>query len=170
MPPLTRDDVPISSPCPIEVDRLDGDGPTQHCGHCNTHVHNLSEMTADEARAVLSQGPVCVRYQSTTDGRLVHRPRRKLLVGLAATLLSGPAAASVAQTADTPRLLQRAWAWWTAPAPTVDTRGAVMGADDCERLKDLGYMSDCSHLQAAPTAAEEPLEEMLVVMGYVDIE
>ena len=78
-------------------------------------------------------------------GRKVRRPRRLLHMGLVATLLSAPAAASVTATDGTPGLLQRASGWWAGPEPAPSD--ATMTLRECELLLELGYMSDCSRFK-----------------------
>ena len=63
---------------------MSGDEQKRFCSKCTKHVHNLSEMTADEAEATLAvaDGKLCVRFQRDAVGRV--RTRSGWIAGLAA--------------------------------------------------------------------------------------
>ena len=52
----------VPNPCPAAWNRMTGDNTRRFCHHCKKHVHNLSEMTAEQAQAVFEQqSNPCVR-------------------------------------------------------------------------------------------------------------
>lgn len=67
--------LPITGPCPIDLDAIgfDRSAKNAHCTHCVKSVHNLSNMTAPEARAFLKENAgekVCVSYARKKDGTI----------------------------------------------------------------------------------------------------
>lgn len=44
------------------------------CSACDKTVHDLSAMSADDARALLSGGPACVRYLYDANGNVLRGP------------------------------------------------------------------------------------------------
>ena len=91
----------IASPCHADWDEMPGDAQVRFCGGCRKNVYNLSEMTQDEAQALVNrlEGRLCVRFYTRADGTLLTRDcpvglravRRKLFKKLsyaAALLLS----------------------------------------------------------------------------------
>jgi len=74
--PMDRNDIPIPTPCRADWDTMSaGD---RWCAECQKHVHDLSAMTSDQARALLT-GPetegLCVRYLCDTSGVVVFQPQ-----------------------------------------------------------------------------------------------
>jgi len=91
----------VASPCHADWDQMEGDDQVRFCGGCRKNVYNLSEMTHDEAQALVSEreGRLCVRFYTRADGTLLTQEcpvglgavRRKLVKKLsyaAAVLLS----------------------------------------------------------------------------------
>lgn len=72
--PLTQ--LRLDLPCQVPwetMDAVDADGHVRYCGQCQLNVHNLSAMTADEARAFLARQPqrVCVSFRRAQDGTVL---------------------------------------------------------------------------------------------------
>lgn len=70
--------VKITGPCPINLDAIGFDRASKraHCTHCEKSVHNLSNMTEDEARAFLRAQvgeKICVSYGRRADGAIAFR-------------------------------------------------------------------------------------------------
>lgn len=61
----------IPTPCHESWEAMTGDARARFCTGCRKHVHNLSEMTRDEARTVLERAEehICVRFFPGADGR-----------------------------------------------------------------------------------------------------
>ncbi len=60
----------IGQPCPKTWDSLDGDAQKRFCSECQHHVHNLSEMSPEEADTLLrTPGRKCVAYTVTAETR-----------------------------------------------------------------------------------------------------
>jgi len=91
----------VASPCHADWDEMQGDAQVRFCGGCRKSVYNLSEMTHDEAQALVNrlEGRLCVRFYARADGTLLTQDcpvglravRRKLVKKLsyaAAVLLS----------------------------------------------------------------------------------
>lgn len=67
--------VHIPTPCHESWEAMTGDAQQRLCAGCRKHVHNLSEMSRDEAQAVIDRadGRVCVRFFPGADGRPLTR-------------------------------------------------------------------------------------------------
>jgi len=91
----------VASPCHADWDEMQGDDQVRFCQSCRKNVYNLSEMTGDEAQALVNrlEGRLCVRFYTRADGTLLTQDcpvglaavRRKLVKKLsyaAAVLLS----------------------------------------------------------------------------------
>lgn len=98
------DNVRVAAPCSADWSAMTGDHRTRHCGDCKKYVYNLSDMTRDEAEALLIErnGDLCVRYFQRHDGTILladcavgqkRRRRLRWVAAGAATLLAGSAAA-----------------------------------------------------------------------------
>jgi hypothetical protein len=100
------DTVRIASPCPMRWEDLEsrGDGAdrVRHCGVCNLHVYNLSNMTRDEAEAVVrSREPgarFCAGMYRKPDGSILTRdcPVGRAMLRRRAALVVVRVAAAVA--------------------------------------------------------------------------
>lgn len=70
------DRIRVASPCPESWAGMRGDDRVRHCDRCNLNVFNLSDMTRDEAEALIAEklgGRLCVRYYQRTDGTILTR-------------------------------------------------------------------------------------------------
>jgi hypothetical protein len=96
------DRVQVAKNCPASWRDMDGNDQVRHCSQCDRNVYNLSNMSRDEAAALIeeTEGRLCVRYYRRRDGTMMTRdcgrPERAafnlrlLLAGLLAALgLSG---------------------------------------------------------------------------------
>ena len=112
---MNQADAPIRTPCSADWESMEGDEERRFCTTCNTHVHDLSAMTEEQARAVVARDGVCVRYRCDPDtGDLEHRRPRTFAVRLAtaAVLTAGvalPAAAAISREPGEVGLLSMAW-------------------------------------------------------------
>src|SRR6185369_1103336 len=63
----------VASPCTADWNQMTGDERVRHCGSCNKNVYNLSNMTRDEAEALIvaKEGRLCVRYFQRKDGTIL---------------------------------------------------------------------------------------------------
>lgn len=62
---MKRTDLEIASPCTQDWNTMTAEGKKRFCDQCKKHVHDLSQMSEPEARAVLDAPPaegLCVRY------------------------------------------------------------------------------------------------------------
>lgn len=86
------DNIRVASPCAESWEAMSGDARVRHCQRCNQNVYNLSEMTRDEAQALLveKEGKLCARYfRRKQDGTILTRDcpvgaqrRRRWIFGL----------------------------------------------------------------------------------------
>ncbi len=98
------DDIRVAAPCKASWDAMtpvSPDGRVRSCAECNKRVYNLSEMTRDEAQALLVafEGKLCARFYRRADGTIltkdcavgVSKRRRRRWVGAAilATFATG---------------------------------------------------------------------------------
>ena len=99
---MHRDELSIPEPCHAAWSAMEGGSERRFCGSCQKHVHDLSAMSAPEARGLVearAQGGLCVRYTVRPDGRVRHRSvlaQTARAFALGATLVSLPAAAATA--------------------------------------------------------------------------
>src|SRR5712672_4856339 len=108
---LVLPNIRIASPCSAEWKSMapvgDEGERVRHCGSCDKHVYNLSEMTRDEAEALIvaKEGKLCARYFQRKDGTILlkdcsigtsNAKKRKLIAAGAAALLAGGAGAAYA--------------------------------------------------------------------------
>jgi hypothetical protein len=130
----------IASPCSAEwkaMAPVDNEGErVRHCGQCDKHVYNLSQMTRDEAEALIlaKEGKLCARYYQRKDGTILlkdcevgtanARKRRWIAAG-AAALLAGGAGAAYTLRPDHGKL-----AATIEHEPHEDLRGEIVVAHD----------------------------------------
>lgn len=99
------DNLRVAAPCDEPWDSMIGDDRQRHCTRCKQSVYNLSEMTREEAEALLldTHGELCVRYYQRADGTIVttdcpvgvsRRSRRRILAVSAAAMAAGSIAAN----------------------------------------------------------------------------
>lgn len=102
---MKRTDLDIASPCTQDWNTMTTEGKKRFCDACKKHVHDLSQMSEPEARAVVDAPPaegLCVRYLydafgnvlfDMVDTRIVPASR---LVRAKQTLAKGAAMAGLA--------------------------------------------------------------------------
>lgn len=102
------DNIRVASPCSADWAKMSGDDRTRHCGDCKKNVYNISELTRDEAEALIveKEGRLCVRYFQRADGTILlkdcvigvrRKRRRRVIVAGAAALIAGGAAMAFAK-------------------------------------------------------------------------
>ncbi len=70
------DNVRVASPCTQDWTSMPGDERVRHCGRCDQNVYNLSEMTREEAEALLvaKEGRLCLKYfRRKQDGTIITK-------------------------------------------------------------------------------------------------
>jgi hypothetical protein len=103
----------VATPCTADWNQMTGDERIRHCGSCNKNVYNLSNMTRDEAEALIvaKEGRLCVRYYQRKDGTILlkdcavgvkQKRKRRIIAAGAAALLSGGAFIAYKLTRPTP--------------------------------------------------------------------
>lgn len=66
------DNVEIASPCSADWNKMTGSGRVRHCGECKKDVYDLSEMTRDDAEALLQrEGALCIAFFRRADGTIL---------------------------------------------------------------------------------------------------
>jgi hypothetical protein len=118
-------DLSIASPCGADWRAMKPSDKKRFCDTCRKHVHDLSAMPEDEARAVLASPPLeglCVRFLYDAHGDVVFRPREIVAPSL---LVRAKRLATYAVAAAFPVALT-ACMGAAAPAPPV-----MMGAVAC---------------------------------------
>jgi len=67
------DVIQIPSPCKMDWGLMTGDEQTRHCDHCAKNVYNISEMSEQDALALINktEGEICVRMYRRRDGTVV---------------------------------------------------------------------------------------------------
>lgn len=68
--------VTIPSPCSADWNQMIGNDQVRFCEHCNLDVHNLSQMTRNQAQRLVAKanGRLCVRYHFDPAGRPLTLP------------------------------------------------------------------------------------------------
>lgn len=100
------DSLRVASPCPARWEDMAGDDRSRHCAQCNLCVHNISDMTRDEADAFLrsrleSPDPparLCIQFFRRADGTILTRDCPRGLAAARARMvrLCGRFAAAIA--------------------------------------------------------------------------
>jgi hypothetical protein len=67
--------VKVASPCKASWDGMVGDDRARFCGQCSQYVFNLSELTQEEAEALITEheGKMCVRFYQRIDGTIMTK-------------------------------------------------------------------------------------------------
>ncbi len=96
------DNIRVATPCRADWKQMTGDERARHCGDCKKNVYNLSNMTRDEAEALIieKEGKLCVRYYQRHDGTIILKDcsigiiarRKRRLIAAGAIALLGSAA------------------------------------------------------------------------------
>lgn len=95
---IPLEQITVASPCTVAWDAMTGDDRTRFCGECRQHVYNLSELSREEAEALVAgrEGRLCVRFFVRFDGTMMTRDcpvgwravkRRMARIGAAAAAL-----------------------------------------------------------------------------------
>lgn len=97
------DNIRIASPCTADWAQMTGDDRVRACGSCQKNVYNLSELTRDEAQALIREknGDLCGRYFQRKDGTIilkdceigVARNRKRRVIAAAGVALLSSAGA-----------------------------------------------------------------------------
>jgi hypothetical protein len=114
------DRIGVASPCAADWGAMSGGDRVRRCGACGLHVHNLSDMTREDAAALIgrTEGRLCVRLYRRADGTTITRDcpvgvrgvRRRVAAGI------GRAAAAAALVAGSVAALGVGRAWWARAA------------------------------------------------------
>ncbi len=69
------DQIKIAKPCPMSWDGMVGDDQKRLCSHCACSVFNLSELTREEAKNLMSgsDAKICVRMHMRADGKVMTK-------------------------------------------------------------------------------------------------
>src|SRR4051794_26610959 len=69
--PLDSITIPVA--CPVPWDTMQGDDRTRFCDKCSQNVHDVSELTREEALRLVSNGGKvpCLRLYRRRDGRVM---------------------------------------------------------------------------------------------------
>lgn len=96
------ENIRVATPCRADWNQMTGDERTRHCGDCKKNVYNLSNMTRDEAEALIieKEGKLCARYYQRHDGTILLKDcavgigarRKRRIIAAGAFALLGTAA------------------------------------------------------------------------------
>jgi hypothetical protein len=128
------DNIRVAAPCGASWDAMAGDARVRACGDCQKNVYNLSDMTRDEAEALIreKEGRLCVRYFQRADGTILlkdcavgvkRRRRRRIAAVGAAVGLAG--AALAVQARPSPHVRQPFVMGQVSPVREYATMGVV---------------------------------------------
>ena len=135
----------IAKPCSADWDAMSGDDRVRHCGMCKLNVYNLSDMTRDEAEALINsrEGRTCIRMYQRTDGKVITRDcpvglkrvRQRMAIlagGLAASifLAAGSVLARMGFRENLGESPARAVNQWINPPPALPS-GRMLTGDVC---------------------------------------
>ena len=90
----------VATPCRADWNEMTGDARMRHCTQCDKDVFNLSDMTREQAEALIiaKNGDLCARYYQRHDGTilladcsigLAQKRKTRVLAAGAAALLAG---------------------------------------------------------------------------------
>ena len=67
------DSITVPVPCPVSWDEMSGGDRTRYCDQCKQNVHDVSELTREEAVALVTAGEKvpCLRLFRRPDGRVM---------------------------------------------------------------------------------------------------
>ena len=125
------DAISISTACPVSWSEMEGNDRTRFCARCQQQVHDISELTTDEALALVS-GPgklPCVRIYRRNDGRVM--------------------------TADCRTKRERVWKWLRRYSGWAAAIFAVLFLSGC-RMGPPVHPKDKLPLKTAPESSETP--------------
>lgn len=171
---MNSDTLPITGPCPIDLDAIgfDRSGRTSHCTHCSKNVHQLSNMTREQARGFLRDNKgktLCISYARDEQGRIRFRPepvapppvlvpvsrlrsRRSRAAGMVAAIGMGVALAACAPHGEGP------------PTPDVTELEAVVPTAEDPRRPEVVEVT------ARPTAGIAMVpEEEIMMDGEIEV-
>lgn len=127
----------VASPCSARWGHMAGDDRARFCAQCQKHVYNLSNLTADEAAALIREreGSLCARFYQRAGGTVLTADCpvgsgqvwvrcRRLLGAAAALMLIGVAAPLIARSPnreDPPRARARVYRAWDDAIVTIKT-------------------------------------------------
>jgi hypothetical protein len=189
--------VSFPTPCTQRWDDMERSGCNRFCATCCQTIHDLAELTPEEAEGLLKEPGNCVRAQVRPDGILVLRPsrsanQRRVLLAVGASIgLFASACDSLPQSALPTGLIVGK----VAPQSGAKSVKAVSGngrtyrtkvlADGSYRFKPLPYgsyslkfVSDCGIwsgdrviLRESQLSVGEPSEtEDCIIVGMAKIE
>ena len=106
-------DIRIASPCKADWNTMTGDDRARLCHHCDKQVFNLSELTRDEAEALIRDkaGQLCAQYYRRADGTILladcsigaaSKRKRRVLVAGSAVFAAGAGLAAMFASHGTP--------------------------------------------------------------------
>jgi hypothetical protein len=129
--------VRVASPCSARWGHMVGDDRARFCAQCQKHVYNLSNLTADEAAALIRnrEGGLCARFYRRADGTVltsdcpigagqIWTRFRRLLRAAAALMLLGvtvPLIAKSPNREELPRARARVYRAWDDAILTIKT-------------------------------------------------
>lgn len=131
---MHREEIRIASPCGVDWNGMTlADAKKRFCAECKKHVHDLSQMTRAEARALLASPAtegLCVRYLHDERGEVWFAPEAAPLVApgrlarmkrfaMAAAAVAAPLSLTACMGAAMPPQ-QPPRPAVAAPSPTVD--------------------------------------------------
>jgi hypothetical protein len=150
----------VASPCPADWNAMtpvDGER-VRACAQCNKNVYNLSQMTRDEAEALIlaKEGRLCVRYFQRKDGTILlkdceigvarGRKRRLIAAGAAALLATGGAAAAAFMMRGDP-----------AKPPVAENHDVIQGG--------IGPLDPDVHEMKGDIGPVQPMHDVEVMQG-----
>jgi hypothetical protein len=129
--------IKIASPCSARWSQMAGDDRARFCAQCQKHVYNLSNLTADEAAALIREreGKLCARFYQRADGMVLTSDcpigagqvwaRCKRLLGAAAALMllgvTVPLIARSPNREELPRARAKVYRAWDDAIVTIKT-------------------------------------------------
>lgn len=144
-PAISLDVIQVASPCEANWNDMSGNAQVRHCATCHKHVYNLSEMTRDEAEALIvaQEGKLCVKFFRRADGTIL--------------------------TADCPiglwEAAHRKMSYWLASAAALLVGLVAMGVGMTRSWNSTptqGFMGGMQVVLPTSTCTEEMMGEMVV--------
>ena len=149
--------VQIATPCSAAWSDMSGDHRSRHCAQCNKRVYNLSQMSSEEALALLDRdaGGVCIQLYKRRDGTVLTSDCPKGRQTVAQRIYR--------QVAQAVSCMAAAQAFACAPAQAKDAKAPVVqgkqlaGRATHRKVVAIAPPIEVQVLGGAPVPYHEPL-------------
>ncbi|QYJ06072.1 hypothetical protein [Qipengyuania flava] len=172
--------VAFPEPCGEQWDQMAPRGCNRHCAACDTEIHDLAALTADEIEALANSGEkVCVRAHVAEDGTVATRSasssgKRRVVAAAVGASLS----LAACQTAGEPRVtplytVSGSFGWGTGDRTVTLTRWD--GQSETKRVQPrrefhFGNLHEGSYVLRLESGCADPIvQEIEVGPAHINV-